>query len=322
MRPVAATDFSQFAQLRADARNDSPDALRSTAKQFEALMLQQMLKSMRAASLGDDVMGGEQTQFYQDMFDAQISQHLAAGRGLGVADMLVRQLRGAAPTKNSLSPTDVGVVGPERGLTQGQAELGQQRVGVRGAVEPTGPHPSPPPQAGEGDVRVGSTPQEFVRAVLPHAERAAAELGIPARVLVAQAALETGWGRHAIRRGDGEQALNFFGIKADNRWSGEEVRTMTHEYQGGQMQPEQADFRAYESVGAAFDDYVAFLRSNPRYAQALRHGGDARQFVGGLQKAGYATDPDYAHKIMRIAEGRTMKLALAQAEQTPRTITV
>lgn len=321
MRPVDATDFSQFAQLRADARSDSPDALRNTAKQFEALMLQQMLKSMRTASLGDDVMGGEQTQFYQDMFDTQISQHLAAGRGLGVADMLVRQLQGHQPS--APKPADAYAIEP-------------RTAGGAGAAMPVETAPatrlSSAGQSRSSGSSSARTPQEFVRSILPHAEKAAAELGIPAKVLVAQAALETGWGRHAMRRGDGEQALNFFGIKADKRWTGEEVQTMTHEYTDGRMQTEQASFRSYDSVGAAFDDYVGFLRSNPRYAQALRHGGDARQFVGGLQKAGYATDPDYAHKIMRIAEGRTMTLALAEAVQapgaptpraiTPRTITV
>ncbi|MFA5941915.1 MAG: flagellar assembly peptidoglycan hydrolase FlgJ [Sinimarinibacterium sp.] len=311
MRPVSATDFSQFAQLRADARSDSPDALRNTAKQFESLMLQQMLKSMRAASLGDDVMGGEQTQFYQDMFDAQIAQHMVAGRGLGVADMLVRQLQGSQTT-----PPKVQESFKVERVADAVPTAGSGPLAASAAV------PSSDQASRSSASRAASNPQEFVRAVLPHAERAAAELGIPAKVLVAQAALETGWGRHAIRREDGQKALNFFGIKADNRWTGEEVQTMTHEYQGGQMQSEKASFRAYDSVGAAFDDYVGFLRSNPRYAQALRHGGDARQFVGGLQKAGYATDPDYAQKIMRIAEGRTMKLALAQAASAPRTLTV
>lgn len=316
MRPVSATDFSQFAQLRADARNDSPDALRNTAKQFEALMLQQMLKSMRAASLGDDVMGGEQTQFYQDMFDTQISQHLAAGKGLGVADMLVRQLQGHQPA------TPKSADGYAIGSWKTDGADAATKIETAPTTRPSSVVDDRPSVSSKA-----RTPQEFVRAILPHAEKAAAELGIPAKVLVAQAALETGWGRHAMRRGDGEQALNFFGIKADKRWTGEEVRTMTHEYADGRMQAEQASFRAYDSVGAAFDDYVGFLRSNPRYAQALRHGGDGRQFVGGLQKAGYATDPDYAHKIMRIAEGRTMTRALAEAAQTqpaitPRTITV
>ncbi|MEQ1439348.1 flagellar assembly peptidoglycan hydrolase FlgJ [Fontimonas sp. SYSU GA230001] len=303
MNPVAATDFTQFAQLRADARRDDPDALRNTAKQFESLMLQQMLKSMRAASLGDDVLGGEQTQFYQDMFDAQISQHLAAGRGIGVADLLVRQLQqGREP---AIGNRESSPVRPQAALPAAAA--------ARPASDASAAPPAP---------RTAPSPQEFVRSVLPHAERAARELGIPARVLIAQAALETGWGRHAIRRENGAQALNFFGIKADKRWSGEEVQTMTNEYRDGRMQAERASFRAYDSVGAAFDDYVAFLRANPRYAQALRHGGDARHFVGGLQKAGYATDPDYAQKIMRIADSRAMRLALAQAAQPPRTVTV
>ena len=132
-------------------------------------------------------------------------------------------------------------------------------------------------------------------------------------VLVAQAALETGWGRHAMQRDDGSPSFNFFGIKADTRWQGEKVQTMTSEFENGTMQRQSAEFRAYASPAAAFDDYVRFLQSNPRYAEALRHGGDAERFTSGLQKAGYATDPAYAQKIQRIADGQTMKAALHSA---------
>ncbi|MFP5305555.1 MAG: flagellar assembly peptidoglycan hydrolase FlgJ [Gammaproteobacteria bacterium] len=305
MRPAAVTDFAQFATLRAQARSDDPEALRKAAQQFEALMMQQMLKSMRDASLGDDVLGGEQTQLYQEMFDQQIAQHLAAGRGLGIADMLVRQL------------------GQGREMGEGRGETGEGR-GERGegreeavSASPVSRLPSPVSRPPSAD------PAAFVQSILPHAEKAARELGIPARVLVAQAALETGWGRHGIHHADGRPTFNFFGIKADKRWEGDSVKHMTHEYDDGEVTQERAAFRAYASPADAFDGYVDFLRANPRYAQALRHGGDAQRFVTGLQQAGYATDPAYARKILDIADGRTMKLALAQAQAaTPRTITV
>lgn len=309
MNTAAVTDFSQYAQLRAQARSESPEALRSTAKQFEALLMQQMLKSMRAASLGDDVLGGEQTQFYQEMFDQQIAQHLAAGKGLGIADMMVRQMQSRSAD-------------PEVSLEALAMPARSARVMAR------------PPTAEPDNAALGasstatlptavdvSTPQAFVQSILPHAEKAAAELGIPARVLVAQAALETGWGKHAMRHEDGRPTFNLFGIKADKRWQGDSVQTMTNEFENGEMRRERADFRAYESMGAAFDDYVRFLRDNPRYADALRHGGDARHFAGGLQKAGYATDPAYANKILRIADGDTMDAALRQP-RVPRQLEV
>ncbi|MEW6169494.1 MAG: flagellar assembly peptidoglycan hydrolase FlgJ [Pseudomonadota bacterium] len=309
MRPAAVTDFAQFATLRAQARSDDPEALRKAAQQFEALMMQQMLKSMREASLGDDVLGGEQTQLYQEMFDQQIAQHLAAGRGLGIADMLVRQLASGRDPANSrdsgLGTRDSGN-GPQAGFA------------IQGTPASRLAH-----RAAEARPQTHSAPAAFVQSILPHAEKAARELGIPARVLVAQAALETGWGRYGIQHADGRPTFNFFGIKADKRWQGDSVEHMTQEYDGGEVTRERAAFRAYASPADAFDGYVDFLRANPRYAEALRHGGDAQHFVTGLQKAGYATDPAYARKILDIADGRTMKLALAQAQAaTPRTITV
>ncbi len=295
MKAAAITDFAQFATLRAEARSESPQALRKTAQQFEGLMLQQMLKSMRAASLGEDVLGGEQTQFYQEMFDQQLAQHLSAGKGLGIADLLVRQLQqrdAAAQSTQGLGPLPP----PRPAVADGARSAGAAPRGV----------------AASGTEAVADTPADFVRAILPHAEKAAAELGIPANVLVAQAALETGWGRHAMRRDDGGAAFNLFGIKADPRWQGDRVEHLTHEYDNGEIRRERAQFRAYASVAGAFDDYVSFLKSNPRYAQALQHGGDAERFASGLQKAGYATDPAYAQKILRIADGDTLKQALAQ----------
>lgn len=345
MRPDAVTDFSQFAKLRADARGERPEALRKTAQQFESLLMQQMLKNMRAASLGDDVLGGEQTQFYQEMFDQQLAQHLAAGKGLGIADLLVKQLSQSRASSNDGTAGTEPVQGssgkhpanPARASRAGDTSAdfaGRAMPAAAGNARVPGGHGPPydSSNAGEGfsasalpgnsgESRRGRSAADFVKAVLPHAEKAAAELGIPAKVLVAQAALETGWGRHAIRRDDGSQALNLFGIKADKRWQGEGVEQMTSEYQDGRMQRERATFRAYDSVGESFADYVRFLKSNPRYQQALQHGGDSHRFAAGLQKAGYATDPDYAQKILRIAEGRTMKLALSQA-MGPKTYTV
>lgn len=344
-RPAdAITDFAQFQGLRAGARKGDAAAVTKAAQQFEALLTQQLFKSMRAGSLGDDVMGGGQTGFYQDLFDQQMAVHLSSGKGLGLADMLVRQLRGAAAS--AVPVPDAGA----KDSASGAMPLAQRTklYALAQTASALSPMAAPPladdaaggvasPRSWLDDIRVDAaaetddgsgtdgsqavadaaspadagSPQAFVQAILPHAERAARALGVPARVLVAQAALETGWGRHAIRAADGKASFNFFGIKSDARWQGDEVRTTTTEYVQGGEQRQRADFRAYESAGQAFDDYVDFLRSNPRYAAALRHGGSAARFVQGLQQAGYATDPAYAQKILKIAGGRTMQLAFA-----------
>ncbi len=154
------------------------------------------------------------------------------------------------------------------------------------------------------------TPEGFVAQIWTHAQKAAKELGVDARALVAQAALETGWGRRGISRGDGASSNNLFGIKATG-WSGERVTTGTHEYVGGVKQSQTADFRAYASPAESFADYVRLLKTNPRYQQALNAGTDIRGFAQGLQRAGYATDPSYAAKIAAIAGGPTIGRAVA-----------
>lgn len=308
MRPAAVTDFSQYASLRAEARGQGPEALSKTAKQFEALMLQQMLKSMRAASGGEDVMGSQQTSFYQDMFDQQLASSLAAGKGIGIADVLVKQLRMSQGLSSPL-PRDAGEAAAVStgGSVRSDHPLS---LALSPALQGRGDEKSAAIPSAAKDFRPKS-PQEFIEALLPHAKKAAKELGIPARVLVAQAALETGWGRHQIRNADGSSSYNLFGIKANAGWSGDRVTTQTNEFEGGRFEKQSAQFRAYGSIAEAFDDYAHFLKSNPRYGDALRHQGSAHQFVSGLQKAGYATDPGYASKILRIAEGNRMQLAMA-----------
>lgn len=328
MKSAAVTDFSQYAGLRAKAQQNDPEALRAAAKQFEGLMLQQMLKSMRAASIGDDVLGGEQVQFFQEMFDQQLAKDLSNGRGLGLADMMVRQLQatqGGASHRADIGMDGFSVVPQDRqgfDIRARAAVVDAYAAGARGVAGVPGSRPQVPsgyaPRSAVAAAQPqASSPEAFVHSVLPHAEKAAAELGIPASVLVAQAALETGWGKHAMRRADGSHTFNLFGIKADKGWKGERVQTMTHEFENGEMQSQQAQFRAYPSLSAAFDDYVRFLKDNPRYARALAHGGDARQFTGGLQQAGYATDPAYAEKIMRIANGTVINTALEQSQARP-----
>lgn len=158
------------------------------------------------------------------------------------------------------------------------------------------------------------SPEGFVASMWPHAQRAARELGVAPRALVAQAALETGWGRRMIQHSEGGSAHNLFGIKATG-WSGERASASTHEYRDGVRRNERADFRAYASPAESFADYVRLLKRSPRYAQALQAGGDVRRFAQALQRAGYATDPAYADKIVAIANGPTLNKALGRISQ-------
>lgn len=286
------TEFGGFAQLKASARANDPDSVKKAAQQFEALFVQQMLKSARAASLGDDVLGGGQTEFYQDIFDQQMALHLSTGKGMGLADLLAKQMLGADPTPASEELAALDAYRPVSSLAR---EVAQTR---RAAPVGTGT-----------DFKPASDPQAFIDQIRPHAERAAAQLGVPAEAIMAQAALETGWGKHLPRHEDGRPSYNFFGIKAHGGWTGARLEKTTHEHLGGRMQKVSAEFRSYGSVGEAFDDYARFLKSNPRYAEALRQGGDAAAFAQGLQEAGYATDPAYAAKLLKLMSGASISRA-------------
>jgi len=165
-----------------------------------------------------------------------------------------------------------------------------------------------------GDQLGKHTPEGFVASIWPHAEKAARELGVDPRALVAQAALETGWGRRHIKRDNGSSSHNLFGIKASG-WKGESASAATHEYVDGQRQSQTARFRAYGSPAESFGDYVRMLKNSPRYQAALQAGSDVRGFAQGLQRAGYATDPGYAAKIAAIAAGPTIDRAVAAIGQ-------
>ncbi|TXH06010.1 MAG: flagellar assembly peptidoglycan hydrolase FlgJ [Nevskiaceae bacterium] len=322
-------DISQFTRLRAAARAQDPAALKAAARQFEALFTQELFKSMRAAKVGDDLMGSDQGAMYQDMFDSQMAQHLSQGRGLGIADLLVRQLQHAplkagasalpaASAANAAMPElrPLAQAGAARFLPLPPATVSSPSASAVGSANTT---TATPPLAAASNAAPAAAeasadalpPVQFIKNLLPHAEEAARELGIPARTLVAQAALETGWGKHQMKNADGTPSYNFFGIKADRNWTGGRLSKHTTEYVDGSAQTQVAAFRSYASPKEAFKDYVAFIKANPRYAAALRHGGDGRRYAEGLQRAGYATDPAYAQKIQKISAGPTMTVALA-----------
>lgn len=287
------TDFQGLKRLRAEAQRESPEALKEVARQFEALFIQMMVKSMREASLNEGIMDNDQSKLYQGMYDQQLSLELSKGKGLGLADTLVRQLsRG------------VGGGGQEYALPS------PQQLAVRSASPVTVSEVAPVSEATPWEV---SGSEDFVAKLWPHAQRAAAQLGTRPEVLVAQAALETGWGKSVLQHADGRSSYNLFGIKADARWDGDRVQAQTVEFRDGVMGRERAAFRSYDSVQQSFADYVDFLKQNPRYQDALAVGRDSARYAQELQRAGYATDPQYAKKITGILGGAEMAKAWSAA---------
>lgn len=277
---ASITDFNQFTGLRAAADNNDPAALREVASQFEALFLQTMLKNMREASLGDDIMGNsDQHDMYQGMMDQQLALEMASGKGVGLADMLVRQLGGDEASTQSRPDRDYYLSEVQRS----------------GPVASANPAPA------------WSDPKAFARDIWPHAERAARRLNVAPEAIVAQAALETGWGAHVMPDRQGENSFNLFGIKAGTGWDGDQVSRQTLEFQNGIPQQQNAHFRSYSDISATFEDYTEFLSDNPRYRGVSGHGSDVAGFARALQDSGYATDPKYADKLTRIANSPTMR---------------
>ncbi|WP_022977316.1 flagellar assembly peptidoglycan hydrolase FlgJ [Nevskia ramosa] len=289
---INTTDFGQFAKLRSGAKDRDPETIKQVARQFEALFTQMLLKASHSDdTASNDLLGGSGSDTYRDIYDQQMAAQLSSGKGLGLADLLARQLIGAQTpgTESATAPT-----------------------GLRGRSAATSAT-SVAPVSG----KAAESADAFVDEITPFAEKAAKELGIPARVLVAQAAHETGWGKRQIKNADSTDSHNLFGIKASRGWEGATTNTTTHEYVKGERRVERAEFRSYKSVGEAFEDYVSFVKDNPRYAEALKHGGSGEQYLQGLQQAGYATDPAYAQKIARVAYGRTMSATLDASPARP-----
>jgi len=290
------TSFDGLAKLKVQARKDSPQALEGVAKQFEAIFLQMALKSMRDASAGDSLFDNDSSLFYREMYDKQLALHLSNNSNIGLADMIVKQLGGAESTELArlsgktikdyrLHPVFNTAKALDKNLPNDTNEIGLPALIFRD---------------NPGADTNSNLPKKFVETLIPFANQAAKELKVHPGILLAQAALESGWGRKTIAHADGSSTYNLFGIKADQRWNGPKAAVITFEYDQGIGRKKPANFRAYDNFSDAFQDYVRFIKSNPRYQQALSHADDPRRYIRELQKAGYATDPVYAQKVIEI----------------------
>ncbi|WP_375191374.1 flagellar assembly peptidoglycan hydrolase FlgJ [Marinobacter sp.] len=308
------TDFNGLNALKAQARTDKQAALREVARQFESLFLSEMLKSMRKA--GDvfaegNYLNSNQSELYRDMFDNQMSLTMAGGKGSGLAEALVRQLSRQIPGMDGegdrLAGHKATLADYDRSLPALSIRLPEQVREVTAMADQVATAATE--EAAMLPERFES-PEHFVRELLPVAQKISRDSGIDPKLMVAQAALETGWGRHMIRGEQGEPSFNLFGIKADHRWQGDSVSITTTEYREGLPMKEQASFRAYPDYEASFRDYVSFLESNPRYREVLAVADQPEVFAERLQQAGYATDPEYGSKIRQIM-GRDSLMTLS-----------
>jgi flagellar protein FlgJ len=271
-----AIDANRLNGLRVAAKQNSPEALKAAAKQFEAMFLNMMLKSMRDATPQDGPMDSDQSRMFTTMLDQQRTQSMA-NHGVGLADALVRQLSGSLgpPTSQKSNENAPAPITPE-GTPHSAAKISKPKMPQSANVKAF-------------QDRLGS-----------QAEQASRATGIPAKFMLGQAALESGWGKREIKAADGSASHNLFGIKATAGWTGKVVEAPTTEYANGVPQTKMEKFRVYDSYADAFHDYASLLSKNPRYGMVLANSHDATSFAQGLQKAGYATDPHYADKLANI----------------------
>jgi len=244
-----------------------------------------MLKSMREASLGSGMGDSEETKTYQDMYDQQLALQMAHGKGLGLAEMLMQQ------------------------LTRANAAHGTAATAATPAS--AAPAAAPPVTGAAGADKISSAQQaSFVRTLEPLAQSAGQSLGVAPDTLIAQAALETGWGRNMPTDTNGRSSSNLFGVKAGDSWRGAAVQASTTEYDQGTPSTTRAAFRSYGDASQSVGDYVSLLQTSPRYAGALGAGSDVHAFANGLQRGGYATDPDYVNKLVAtVATLRQLRAA-------------
>ena len=293
------TDFNGFSDLRRQARKDPEAALRTVAKQFEAIFLQMALKSMRQASMGDPIFDSSQSEVYRDMFDKQLSLTMSENKGLGLSDALIRQLRGSLPKPPDSAVTSTEYAEPFDIANVSSVTRPAKAVAVMAPVKVALPPVAAVKEINHLEIE---SPEDFVKQVWPYAQETAKELGVDPRVLIAQAALETGWGKYISQDHKGNSSFNMFNIKADQRWDGDKVTISTIEFSNGIPRREKAQFRAYNSIQDSFNDYADFVKSNPRYKPALEQAANSEQYIDELHQAGYATDPEYSDKIKNILQ--------------------
>ena len=270
---TAATTYTDVNALAALKRDpNSPQAINAVAQQVEALFLQMMLKSMRDASSAQDNDSNEMGM-YQDMFDKQVALSISQHADIGIGRLLKRQLGGKPAALQGLPGSAAPTAAPTAALSH--------------------------------------SPAEFVNRMLPPIRRAATALGVDPMAMLAQAALETGWGQRMPRNADGSSSHNMFGIKAGDEWRGARATADSMEVVNGVATPRRSTFRAYGSIEESVNDFAGLLKNSPRYREVLAVGDKADGYVASIAKSGYASDPDYGNKLSQILRGDTLQSALA-----------
>ena len=308
------TDLNGLQNLKSSARKDARSALPEVARQFEAVMISMMIKGLRKTGMEDPYFKSQAMDSYRDMYDQQLAMELSKGQGIGLAKSIVEQMQSQSNLVQDVPKEEHKLIMPQRkvfidpyrniqkneiaGMTQSEPMQQEQPEAI--AKEPS------------ADMQINNnfeTPQDFVQSLWPLAEKTARKLGVSAEVVLSQAALETGWGKHIISSGQ-QSSYNLFNIKAGKSWQGKQMDRISMEYIHNRPVHQKSSFRAYDSYEQSFNDYADFILNSPRYKQAVLNSSDMEQslhdsersknYIRTLHQAGYATDPQYTEKVMRV----------------------
>ena len=291
-----AADGRSLNKLKFQAGQNSPEAIHETAKQLESLFMRELIKSMREATMKSGMLDNAGTDLGSDLLDQQLaSQMTGLPGGLGdlIAKQLTRQMGGSE--SDALSADDSAL----SSLSQFEGLSSRRLPGTKKAAAAKTQSDAAAVNALNGSPKYGSHQTQFVKQQSDIAEKVAKESGIPASYMIGQAGHETGWGQFQIKMKGGASSHNLFGIKADSGWKGKVAEVTTTEFVNGKPEKRLAKFRAYDNYEDAYRDYARLISESPRYAKAREQTGSSVAYANGLQRAGYATDPDYANKLSR-----------------------
>ncbi|WP_298940878.1 flagellar assembly peptidoglycan hydrolase FlgJ [uncultured Psychromonas sp.] len=322
-------DLQGLEQLRQKTKTNDKETIREVANQFESMFASMLIKSMRQANEAfetESPFNNQQTKFYTDMQDKQLAVDISRHGTLGLADALVRQLDPTSMVRPqsvaqdqltmpnqaeqkqmmSLQPEVVNSNFKAPDQMQQSQQIQLNKSAVKGLVE------NSDVTAASGPHKIDFTsPSSFIETLLPYAKKAAKALGVSPEVLVAQSALETGWGKKILQTPGQESSFNLFNIKSHGGWKGESVNKNSLEVEDGVGVQRRSNFRVYQGLQESFKDYTDFISNNKRYEQALQQGDNAERYIEELQQAGYATDPKYAEKIKQIMNSNSFQSVVA-----------
>lgn len=304
-----AFDANGLNKLKQSARENSPEAIKEVAKQFEAIFMNMMLKSMREATPQDSPFDNVQSRTFTTMLDQQLTANLA-NKGLGLADVLARQLSQGGYNLNNTMEQAVSdkPAGVDANTNQNNNLIQNPLINNHiSFINQTDKAMKAIGQLNKSDTHLKTnhettTVAAFQQRMEQHAQAASQATGIPAHLMLGQAALESGWGKRELRSMDGTPSYNLFGIKATGNWEGKTIDAVTTEYIGGIKQKRVEKFRAYDSYEDSFRDFANLMRNNPRYENVLANLHSSTGYAQAMQKAGYATDPLYANKLISVLQ--------------------